>query len=136
MAGAAGVAFLAACGLSCPQMLQNGVFPGGRGPSRSPGSNPPVSQGFQPAGRADHLTRSKIRRPADWKSAIQQVGNLRYVEPAGLCQQPWTALTRAAALISSPAAPRLVRACAEMPARAERLRGLPAIQCGPDPVAS
>jgi hypothetical protein len=40
-----------------------------------------VSQGFQAAERANNDGDKEIRSPADWKSAIQQggnVGNLRY----------------------------------------------------------
>ena len=37
-----------------------------------------VSQGFQPAERANNEGHKKIRCPADWKSAIRQIGNLRY----------------------------------------------------------
>ncbi|PWU09554.1 MAG: hypothetical protein C5B50_27120, partial [Verrucomicrobia bacterium] len=33
---------------------------------------------FQPAKRPKFLTRLAYARSADWKSAIQQVGNLRY----------------------------------------------------------
>src|SRR5262245_15428756 len=42
-------------------------------------SQPAVSQGFQPAEPGFLLDNSKRRNPADWKSAIRQVGNLRYV---------------------------------------------------------
>ncbi|MBI4327616.1 MAG: hypothetical protein HY674_20485 [Chloroflexi bacterium] len=42
-------------------------------------SQPAVSQGFQPADAANPNTLSDFGRDADWKSAIQQVGNLRYV---------------------------------------------------------
>src|SRR2546426_1038386 len=37
-----------------------------------------VSQGFQPAGLGNVPARAKHRGPADSKSAIQQIGNLRY----------------------------------------------------------
>src|SRR5258708_2509159 len=45
---------------------------------RSAGFRPAVSQGFQPAGLQHFHTRLGFRESADWKSAIQQVGNLRY----------------------------------------------------------
>src|SRR3989442_15590542 len=51
----------------------------GRGQSRSAGFQPAVSQCFQPAARSDIQRVQRSRRVADWKSAIQQVGNLRYV---------------------------------------------------------
>jgi len=41
----------------------------------------------------------RFGRSADWKSAIQQVGNLRYGELAGLCQWPCGAAGAARALI-------------------------------------
>ncbi len=41
-------------------------------------SEPAVSQCFQPADAANSNARSDFERAADWKSAIQQVGNLRY----------------------------------------------------------
>src|SRR5438876_11771202 len=41
-----------------------------------------------PAVRTISRTRT-FGRSADWKSAIQQVGNLRYGELVGLCQCPW-----------------------------------------------
>src|ERR1051326_270781 len=44
----------------------------------SAGFQPAVSLGFQPAGAGLWLERSKNRAFADWKSAIQQLGNLRY----------------------------------------------------------
>jgi hypothetical protein len=37
-----------------------------------------VSQGFHPAGRSNTPQCQPNRQPADWKSAIQQIGNLRY----------------------------------------------------------
>ena len=37
----------------------------------------------------------RFGRSADWKSAIQQVGNLRYAELAGLCQWPWVSCGQA-----------------------------------------
>src|SRR5438045_446347 len=33
--------------------------------------------------------QQRVGRPADWKSAIQQVGNLRYVRMGRLCQWPY-----------------------------------------------
>src|SRR5438876_11460886 len=36
------------------------------------------SQGFQPAGVRQVQTSGTVQQPADWKSAIQQIGNLRY----------------------------------------------------------
>src|SRR6266850_4345523 len=46
--------------------------------SRSADFQSAVSQGFQPAERANNGGHKNIRCPADWKSAIQQIGNLRY----------------------------------------------------------
>src|SRR6266853_6636789 len=42
-----------------------------------------VSQGFQPAGLGNVSARVKSRGHADWKSAIQQIGNLRYEAGGG-----------------------------------------------------
>src|SRR5438445_8311745 len=55
---------------------------------RSAGFQPAVSQCFQPADSPTDAARRSRQRSADWKSAIQQVGNLRYAELAGLCQRP------------------------------------------------
>ena len=41
-------------------------------------SQPAVSQCFQPADVSDSNARSDFGRAADWKSAIQQTGSLRY----------------------------------------------------------
>src|SRR5438874_8548693 len=58
------------------------------------------SAGFQPVSNLLYRRASSLRavrtisraqgfgRSADWKSATQQVGNLRYAEVAGLCQWP------------------------------------------------
>ena len=45
---------------------------------RSAGFQPAVSQGFQPAEPRRYRGGFCFRAAADWKSAIQQVGNLRY----------------------------------------------------------
>ena len=37
-----------------------------------------VSQGFQPAELGKIAMRERVPGTADWKSAIQQIGNLRY----------------------------------------------------------
>src|SRR5437899_3118917 len=61
----------------------------GRGQSRRAGFQPAVSQCFQPADAPTDPARPARERSADWKSAIQQVGNLRYAELAGLFQRLW-----------------------------------------------
>ncbi len=61
----------------------------GGGQSRSAtGFQPAVPQCFQPAGAPKGPRLTGWRRSADWKSAIQQVGNLRYFRSALLCQWP------------------------------------------------
>jgi len=50
----------------------------GNGQSRSAGFQPAVSQCFQPAGAPIDPAQRSWQRSADWKSAIRQVGNLRY----------------------------------------------------------
>ena len=45
-----------------------------------------VSQGFQPAERGSIPGRRRNPDPADWKSAIRQIGNLRYYCPLPLCE--------------------------------------------------
>jgi len=47
----------------------------GHGQSRSAGFQPAVSQGFQPADVPIGPAQRTGWRSADWKSAIQQVGN-------------------------------------------------------------
>jgi len=47
-------------------------------------SQPAVSQCFQPANAMKAFPRRCWGVPADWKSAIQQVGNLRYVQVLGI----------------------------------------------------
>src|SRR5262249_18885272 len=65
------------------------TWSGNGGQSRGAGFQPAVSQGFQPEGAAKSEGRGEVERSADWKSAIQQVGNLRYVVLGRL--RPWSA---------------------------------------------
>src|SRR5947209_5195097 len=49
-----------------------------------------ASQGFQPAGHANKNGHRNIRCPADWKSAIRQIGNLRYFQGCLLGFEIWS----------------------------------------------
>jgi hypothetical protein len=60
------------------------------------GFQPAVSQCFQPVDDSMNPAQRAWQRSADWKSAIRQVGNLRYARPARLCQWASERTTRMA----------------------------------------